>query len=155
MLPTPRQYSMGNVSITTAYRKFLDKIINYTNEGVPIAYTGPINYRLDISEKHKHILVSPEAWDVLGCTWRTTDDNNTPKVEFFVDLTLPFGPRSSAKLFSEMAHALKLSMLYNGVSDADQYLDPPPPIFGWFYRILDPRIVHYALITPCYVFVNI
>ena len=100
------------------YISFDDIVQKVSTYGV-----GALMARLDISDAYKHILVRPEDWDVLGCTWITTDHNNTPKVEFFVDLTLPFGLRSSAKLFSEMAHALKLSMLYNGVSDADQYLD--------------------------------
>ena len=46
-----------------------------------------------------------------------------PQDQCYVDLTLPFGLRSSAKLFSEMADALQLCMQYNGATDIRHYLD--------------------------------
>ena len=42
---------------------------------------------------------------------------------YFVDLTLPFGLRSSAKLFTDMAYALKLAMSYRGATEVEHYLD--------------------------------
>ena len=80
---------------------------------------GALLSRLDLAAAYKHVVVRPDDWDLLGCTW-THDSGYT---EFFVDLTLPFGLKSSAKLFTEMADALKLAMEYSGVSEVDHYLD--------------------------------
>lgn len=74
---------------------------------------------MDLADAYKSVLVRPEDWDLLGITW-ITDDNNT---QYYVDLTLPFGLRSSAKLFSEIADALLLSMKYNGATEVHHYLD--------------------------------
>ena len=75
--------------------------------------------KLDLADAYKHVLVRPQDWDLLSCMWTHPDGT----IEYFVDLTLPFGLRSSAKLFSDMAHALRLAMIYRGVSDVDNYLD--------------------------------
>ena len=84
---------------------------------------GTLLSKLDLANAYKHTLVRPEDWDLLGCTWTTRDHTGSAITEYFIDVTLPFGLRSSAKLFSEVAHALKLSMLYNGATDIEQYLD--------------------------------
>ena len=88
------------------------KVLNY---GV-----GATMAKLDISDAYKHILVRPDDWDLLGCTWT---DPHTGSIEYYIDLTLPFGLRSSAKLFTEFAYALKLCMIYGGATDVEHYLD--------------------------------
>ena len=75
---------------------------------------------MDLSDAYKHILVRPQDWDLLGLSW-SVDLHH--KVQYYVDLTLPFGLRSSAKLFSEMADALQLCMQYSGATDIRHYLD--------------------------------
>ena len=95
------------------YISYDDVIANIHQQG-----RSALMCKLDIADAYKHILVRPEDWDLLGITW--TEDSNT---SFYVDLTLPFGLRSSAKLFTEIADALNMSMLYNGATYVDHYLD--------------------------------
>ncbi len=60
--------------------------------------------KLDLADAYKHILVHPDYWDLLGCTWSYTVTDSRIRTEYFVDLTLPFGLHSSAKLFTDMAY---------------------------------------------------
>ena len=76
---------------------------------------GTLMSKMDLADAYKHILVRPEDWDLLGFTWSHTKHDISETV-YFVDLTLPFGLRSSAKLFTDMAYALKLAMSYRGAT---------------------------------------
>ena len=84
---------------------------------------GALMSKLDLADAYKHVLVHPDDWDLLGCTWNHHHTDGTSTTEYFVDLMLPFGLRSSAKLFTDVADALKWCMLYLGTSDVDHYLD--------------------------------
>ena len=75
--------------------------------------------KLDISDAYKHIRVRSEDWDLLGVIWITPEGQK----QYYVDLTLPFGLRSSAKKFTDFAEALAYIMRHNGVSHVEQYLD--------------------------------
>ena len=81
--------------------------------------SGTFMARIDISDAYKHILVRPEDWDLLG----TKYINKAGNAEYYVDMTLPFGLRSSAKIFTRFAEALRFVMKHNGVSHVEQYLD--------------------------------
>ena len=94
--------------------------------------SGSLMAKLDLSDAYKHIIISETRR--LGCSWT---NQNTTLTEHYLDLTLPFGLRSSAKWFTEFAYALKLSMEYGGVSDVEHYLDdyitigpPDSPVCG-------------------------
>ena len=90
----------------------VQKVLNYG--------AGAMMAKLDILDTYKHILVRPDDWDLLGCTWT---DPHTGLIEYYIDLTLPFSLRSSAKLFTEFAYARKLCMEYDGTTDVEHYLD--------------------------------
>ena len=82
---------------------------------------GPGSYMatLDLADAYKSIRVRPEDWHLLGAVWIT----DTGDKQYYFDQTLPFGLRSSAKIFTEFAKALKYVMIQNGASHVEQYLD--------------------------------
>ena len=101
------KYSVQYVTVEDIVRK-----IKTTGKGTFMA-------KLDLADAYRHIRVRPEDWHLLGSMWST--DNGTK--QFYVDLTLPFGLRSSAKLFTEFAEALKYIMEDQGAINVYQYLD--------------------------------
>jgi len=80
---------------------------------------GALLAKLDLSDAFHHILVWPEDWELLGSTWQ---DNNG-LTQFYVSAVLPFGLRSSPKLFNDFAQAAQFIMQYAGVSYVNHYLD--------------------------------
>ena len=84
---------------------------------------GTLMAKLDLEDAFKHIVVRPEDWDLLGSSLEVTDASGEKMVQYFVDLVLPFGMRSSPKLFSDFAEALNYMMSKNGTTDVDNYLD--------------------------------
>ena len=75
--------------------------------------------KLDLSDAFHHIRVRPQDWELLGSTWPNADGS----IDYYVSTVLPFGLRSSPKLFTDFALASKLIMQARGVSYVDQYLD--------------------------------
>ena len=81
---------------------------------------GTLLSKLDIAVAFKHILVRSCDWDLLGSIYYDTE---TRHKQYYVDLVLPFGLRSSPKLFNEYADALQFIMLENGASECMHYMD--------------------------------
>ena len=79
--------------------------------------------KLDLEDAFKHIVVRPQDWDLLGSTFEVADPTGRKTLQYFVDVVLPFGMRSSPKKFCEFADALRYMMEINGVSDVDNYVD--------------------------------
>lgn len=84
---------------------------------------GTLMAKLDLEDAFKHIVVRPQDWDLLGSTLEVSDPMGTKTLQYFVDMVLPFGMRSSPKKFCEFADALRYMMEQNGVSDVDNYVD--------------------------------
>ena len=82
-------------------KEFTDNIIKYTNEGVNdyispedsrVSYVsfdditrkvydhgrGSLLAKLDLADAYKHVLVHPDDWDLLGCTWNVTHHMASP-----------------------------------------------------------------------------
>ena len=55
--------------------------------------------KVDLKDAYKSIVVRPQDWPLLGSTWL----NRNGDTEFYIDHVLPFGLRSSAKLFNLFA----------------------------------------------------
>ena len=113
-----------------------DVSLSYISVDSAISYVkkygvGTLLAKLDIEDAFKHILVAPEDWELLGSTWLRKLDDGTFRKEYYIDLVLPFGGRSSPKLFNEFADALQFIMQRNGVTDCchflDDYLTAGPP----------------------------
>jgi hypothetical protein len=75
--------------------------------------------KLDLADAFHHIRVRREDWELLGTTW-TSDLGDT---EHYVSTVLPFGLRSSPKLFNNFAEAAKWIMKERGAGYVDHYLD--------------------------------
>ena len=85
--------------------------------------SGTLMSKLDLADAFKHILVRQRDWELLGSVWEDTDSAGNKVKEYYVDTVLPFGLRSSPKLFNDFAEALQFIMEKQGVSDVDHYLD--------------------------------
>jgi hypothetical protein len=78
--------------------------------------------KLDLSDAFRHIIVRKEDWELLG----TVFDEEVYGVRvkrYYCDVVLPFGLRSSPKLFSDIADALQYLMHEHGVSECHHYMD--------------------------------
>ena len=84
---------------------------------------GALMAKLDLESAFSHILVHPQDWELLGSSfWHTDSDGEAQKL-YYINTVLPFGLRSSPKLFTDFAFAAKLIMEYDGVSYVNHYLD--------------------------------
>lgn len=90
----------------------VSKLQTFGHTNVPMA-------KLDLADAFHHIRVRQEDWELLGSTW--VDPSGT--IYYFVSTVLPFGLRSSPKLFNDFATAAKWIMLDKNVSYAENYLD--------------------------------
>ena len=79
--------------------------------------------KIDLEDAFKHIKVRKEDWALLGSSWTSKDESGKEKRSYFVDTVLPFGCRSSPKLFNMFADALSFCMTQNGVTETKNYLD--------------------------------
>ena len=105
---SPEDYSLHYMSMD-------DLVQRITSYG-----PGTLLSKLDIADAFKHILVRSCDWDLLGSIYYDTE---TRHKQYYVDLVLPFGLRSSPKLFNEYADALQFIMLENGASECMHYMD--------------------------------
>ena len=79
--------------------------------------------KLDLEDAYKHIFVRIQDRPLLGLVWDTIDNDGTSHREYFLDITLPFGLKSSAMLFNKYADGLEYAMLKNGTTVVSHYLD--------------------------------
>ena len=75
--------------------------------------------KVDLKDAYKSIVVRPADWHLLGSTW-VNDDGI---LQYYMDHVLPFGLRSSARLFDNFASALEFCMSLRGVTCVSHYLD--------------------------------
>ena len=93
-----------------------NRIKSYNKIGVLMA-------QLDLQDAYKHIFVRPEDIYLLGCVWDRKHPTGDIQREYYMDLTLPFGLKSSAKYFNKYADGLQYAMIGNCVSVVEHYLD--------------------------------
>ncbi|MCP3665303.1 MAG: hypothetical protein GY696_22865, partial [Gammaproteobacteria bacterium] len=75
--------------------------------------------KVDLKAAFKHILVKPDQWHLLGLHL----DSPSGEREFFFDATLPFGLRSSPKLFNEFTKIIRWLARQIGIDKIYGYLD--------------------------------
>ncbi len=75
--------------------------------------------KVDLKAAFKHILVRPDQWHLLGLHL----DSPEGEREFFFDATLPFGLRSSPKLFNEFTKIIRWLARQIGIDNIFGYLD--------------------------------
>ena len=80
---------------------------------------GALMMKLDLKNAFKHVVVAPKDWHLLGLTWPSP----TGQTEYYVDLTLPFGLRSSPYIFDQFAIGLQYIMESMGCTNVEHYLD--------------------------------
>ena len=80
---------------------------------------GTLMAKLDLKDAFKHVVVNPQYWHLLGTTWKTEQGT----LQYYVDLVLPFGLRSSPHLFDQFAKGLEYIMKVKGVNNVEHYLD--------------------------------
>ena len=97
----------------------VDTVVRHVKKCGP----GALMAKIDLEDAYKHIMVQPSDWELLGLTFDTIDKNNNGSKQFYVDLTLPFGLKSSAKIFSKFAEGLHYIMQARGVTIVENYLD--------------------------------
>ena len=78
--------------------------------------------QLDIADAFRHILVRKEDWELLSTVFEKIEHGTVIK-QYYFDVVLPFGLRSSPKLISDFADALQHIMLSRGVSECFHYMD--------------------------------
>ena len=84
---------------------------------------GALMAKLDLADVFKHILVQPEDWPLLCSSWDMVQVDGSVLRQYYIDLFLPFGLRSSPAIFNHYANALEFAMQANGVQDLLHYLD--------------------------------
>ena len=84
---------------------------------------GTLLAKLDLADAFKHIMVRKEDWELLGTVWYKPDQYGNLVKQYYIDLVLPFGLRSSPKLFDNFVVALEYIMLQTGVTHVFHYLD--------------------------------
>jgi hypothetical protein len=80
---------------------------------------GALMCKVDLKDAYKSIVVRPADWHLLGTTWASEDGI----LQYYIDHVLPFGLRSSARLFDYFASALEFCMSLRGVTCVSHYLD--------------------------------
>jgi hypothetical protein len=70
--------------------------------------------KLDIEDAFKNVVVAPNDWELLGTTWERLDNDGNTRTEYYIDTVLPFGSKSSPKLFDNFATALEFIMYKYG-----------------------------------------
>ena len=75
---------------------------------------GAMLAKVDIAHAFRNIPVHPEDRHLLGMSWGG---------KVYLDLTLPFGLRSSPKIFTAVADALEWTFFKQGVSWSTHYID--------------------------------
>ena len=105
---SPEQFSMSYMSVDDVVQQ-----IRQTGQHTLLA-------KLDLADAFHHVMVRPVDWELLGSSYQRSPDDPP---EYYVSTVLPFGLRSSPKLFTDFAHATKLIMLYKGASMVEHYLD--------------------------------
>ena len=98
----------------------IDDIVNQVKS---FGVKGVKMSKLDLENAYKHIFVRVEDRHLLGITWDTTNSDELPIREYYLDITLPFGLKSSAKHFTLYADGLQYAMTKNGVSKVSHSKD--------------------------------
>ena len=80
---------------------------------------GTLMSKLDIKDAYKHVVVATSDWHLLGISW----PSSAGVTEYYLDLTLPFGLRSSPYLFEQFALGLHYVMEAKGATHIEHYLD--------------------------------
>lgn len=80
---------------------------------------GALMAKEDLTDAFKFIRVRQEDWPLLGSTWVGRDGVR----RYFMDTVLPFGLRSSPKLFDQFAEAVCFLARKRGCSIVEHYLD--------------------------------
>ena len=75
---------------------------------------GALLAKVDVAHAFRNIPVHPDDRHLLGMCWGN---------KVYIDLTLPFGLRSSPKIFTAVADALEWIFLHLGVSWSTHYMD--------------------------------
>ena len=83
---------------------------------------GTLMAKLDLANAFKHILVHPKDWPLLCSSWDVPQSDGLVLWQYYMDLFLPFGLRSSPAIFNHYAHALEFAMQANGIQDLLHYL---------------------------------
>ena len=117
----PGQSINENIDIdSSVHYVTIDDIVNrvtsYGIKGVKMA-------SLDLEAAYKHIFVRIEDRHLLGLVWDTIDPDGNPHREYYMDMTLPFGLKSSAMLFNKYADGLQYVMRTTGATIIEHYLD--------------------------------
>ena len=79
--------------------------------------------KIDLQDAYKYIFVNPDDWELLGSTLNVRLSDGTIQKQYFIDCFLPFGLRTSPRIFCTYAEALRYIMLQNGVSIVANYID--------------------------------
>jgi len=92
------------------------KVKSFGVKGVKMA-------KLDLADAYKHIIVRKEDIELLGSTFCTVSKSGEVMKQYYMEVVLPFGLKSSAKIFTDYADGLQYIMYENGVTVTDHYLD--------------------------------
>ena len=80
--------------------------------------------KLDLENAFKYIPVRRADWELLGYTFDMYNAaTGTHQKQYFFDIVLQFGGRSSPKLFNDFADASQYIMIKNGATWVAHYLD--------------------------------
>ena len=70
--------------------------------------------KFDVQSAYWLVPVHPEDRYLLGVSWNR---------QIYMDAALPFGLRSTPKIFTALAHAMEWNFKRNGIADTWHYLD--------------------------------
>ncbi|MCP4942353.1 MAG: hypothetical protein GY924_10310, partial [Planctomycetaceae bacterium] len=118
-LSAPRGQSINDAIPEECYRTSYDK---FDLAVAMVRQVGPGAWmaKIDLKSAFKHIVVRPDQWHLLGMH---LDDEEGERGLYF-DATLPFGLRSSPRIFNEFTKAIRyLAKQEEGIEDLFGYLD--------------------------------
>ncbi len=118
-LSAPRGQSVNDAIPEECYRTSYDR---FDTAVAMVRRFGPGAWmaKIDLKSAFKHIVVRPDQWHLLGMH---LDDENGERGLYF-DATLPFGLRSSQRIFNEFTKAIRyLARQEEGIEDLFGYLD--------------------------------
>ncbi|MCP3664903.1 MAG: hypothetical protein GY696_20805, partial [Gammaproteobacteria bacterium] len=118
-LSAPRGQSINEAIPEECYRTSYDK---FDLAVAMVRRVGPGAWmvKIDLKSAFKHIVVRPDQWHLLGMHL----DNEEGERGLYFDATLPFGLRSSPRIFNEFTKAIRyLAKQEEVIEDLFGYLD--------------------------------
>lgn len=76
--------------------------------------------KIDLRHAYRSVPIHPDNYPATGCKWQFSGDQH---FSYFYDTRLPFGAKSSSKIFHRITQSVRRMMARRGFTDIIVYLD--------------------------------